>query len=185
MRRLTPCLLVCCLAALCLAQGAAAAPSPNPEKHPFGIVPGSFQLTPSTLAAGAHEDLTVSFDFNHSAAGQSYGDVKGTVVELPAGFVGNNTAVPTCTPAQLATIPIRRGRVASHGTATASNAPAASSETRGNGEKYAAVALSVVWYCDQASEPTIIAARATPRVSRSDHRLATVTRSMISSGQTT
>ena len=37
----------------------------QPSPHPFEIVPGSFHLTPSTDQAGAHENLTVAFDFAH------------------------------------------------------------------------------------------------------------------------
>ena len=90
-------ILAACLA---FAEPAAAEPS----AHPLEIVPGSFQITPSTDQAAAHEDLTTSFDFAHSGAGltaKTYNDVKTTVVNLPAGFIGSNTAVPTCTDAQL------------------------------------------------------------------------------------
>ena len=75
----------------------------QPSPHPFEIVPGSFDLTPSTDQAGAHENLTVAFDFAHeqNKSERTYNDVKDTVVNLPAGFAGNNTAVPTCTAAQL------------------------------------------------------------------------------------
>jgi hypothetical protein len=75
----------------------------QPSPHPFEIVPGSFHLTPSTDQAGAHENLTVAFDFAHeqNQHERTYNDVKDTVVNLPAGFAGNNTAVPTCTAAQL------------------------------------------------------------------------------------
>jgi len=82
---------------LLLAGVAAAQPSPKP----FAIVPGSFKVTPSTYEAGAHENLTVAFDFAHNAAGRTFNDLKDTVVNLPTGFTGNNTAVPTCTDAQL------------------------------------------------------------------------------------
>jgi hypothetical protein len=88
------------MACLALAGPAAAKPS----EHPFEIVPGSFHMTASTNQAGAHEDLTTSFDFAHKNNGQTFNDVRTTVVNLPAGFMGNNTAVPTCTDAQLQTI---------------------------------------------------------------------------------
>jgi hypothetical protein len=64
-------------------------------------MPGSFQIVPSTFQAGAHEDLTTSFDFAHDEAGRTFNDLRNAVVSLPAGFDGNNTAVPTCTQAQL------------------------------------------------------------------------------------
>jgi hypothetical protein len=71
----------------------------SPE--PFEILPGSFHVTPSTLQAGAHEDLTTSFDLAHTASGQTANDLKDTVVNLPPGYLGNNTAVPTCSVSQL------------------------------------------------------------------------------------
>lgn len=77
--------------------GAVAAPS----SKPFEIVAGSFSVVPSTLQAGAHEDLTTAFDFAHDAAGKTFNDVRNTVVELPPGMVGSNTAVPVCTQSQL------------------------------------------------------------------------------------
>jgi len=85
------------LAALATAMPAAAKPS----EHPFEIVPGSFHVQPSSSQAAAHADLTVSFDFAHEPSGHTFNDVRTTVVNLPVGFIGNNTAVPTCTVAQL------------------------------------------------------------------------------------
>jgi hypothetical protein len=77
----------------------------EPSASPFEIVSGSFQVTPSTTQAAAHEDLTTSFDFAHNESGKDIGkthnDVRTIVVNLPAGFDASNTAVPTCTPAQL------------------------------------------------------------------------------------
>ncbi len=84
----------------CVAPVAAVA-EPTPGK-PFEIIPGSFRIIPSTMQAGAYENLTTSFNFAHSeATGKTYNDVKTTVVNLPAGFVGSDTAVPTCTNAEL------------------------------------------------------------------------------------
>ena len=54
------------LVVLCMASVAMAQPSSNP----FGLMPGSFQLVPSTVAAGAHEDLVTKFDFTHNAKGE-------------------------------------------------------------------------------------------------------------------
>ncbi len=79
---------------------AAAAPS----EQPFEIEPGSFHVSTSTSQAGANEDLTVAFNFTHDALGKPLGDVRETIVELPAGFVGNNTALPTCTSALLTAV---------------------------------------------------------------------------------
>ncbi len=73
----------------------------QPSERPFAIVPGSFHLEGSTVQAGAHEDLTTKFDFAHNTAGNTFNDARETVVNLPAGFTGNNTAVPTCSEAQL------------------------------------------------------------------------------------
>ena len=85
--------------ALALAAGALAEPSPQA----FELIPGSFHVTPSTDQAAAHEDLTTSFDFAHETAttADTYNDVRTIIVNLPPGFIGNNTAVPTCTNAQL------------------------------------------------------------------------------------
>ena len=77
----------------------------KPSEHPFEIVPGSFHITPSTTQAGAHADLTTTFDFAHNALGETYNDLRTTVVNLPPGFLGSNTAVPTCTDAQLSSEP--------------------------------------------------------------------------------
>ncbi|HWY17688.1 MAG TPA: hypothetical protein VNY27_03130 [Solirubrobacteraceae bacterium] len=89
--------LLVLLSCLVLVAPAAAKES----ETPFEILPGSFQMTPSTLQAGAHEDLTTSFDFTHTAAGQTFNDPKDTVVSLPAGYDASNTAVPTCSISQL------------------------------------------------------------------------------------
>ncbi len=91
---LTATVLVVCLAFAGHAAG-------EPSARPFEIVPGSFKITPSTYQAGSHEDLTTTFDFAHNAGGKTFNDLRNTVVNLPPGFVGNNTAVPTCTDAQL------------------------------------------------------------------------------------
>ncbi len=80
---------------------AAGSASAKPSEHPFEIIPGSFQMIPSVDQAGAHENLTTKFDFAHTGKGESYGDVRDTVVSLPAGFDASNTAVPTCTDSQL------------------------------------------------------------------------------------
>jgi hypothetical protein len=69
--------------------------------HAFAIKPGSFKVTSSTQRAGAHEDLTTAFKFVHNAEGATDGNVKTTSIELPPGFIGSNTAVPTCTASQL------------------------------------------------------------------------------------
>ncbi len=65
--------------------------------EPFEVLPGSFQIRPSTTQAGAHEDLTTSFDFAHNEAdGKTHNDVRTIIVNLPAGFDASDTAVPAC-----------------------------------------------------------------------------------------
>jgi hypothetical protein len=85
---------VACLAIAAPAGG-------EPSKEPFEIVPGSFHFTPSTDQAAAHSDWVTSLDFVHGSNDQTHNDVRTIVVSLPAGFDASNTAVPTCTQAQL------------------------------------------------------------------------------------
>jgi hypothetical protein len=73
----------------------------KPSSTPFSIEPGSFEVTPSPRTAGAHPDLTIAFDFAHSADERPLNDVKDTVIDLPPGFAGAASAVPACTDAQL------------------------------------------------------------------------------------
>ncbi len=73
----------------------------KPSEAPFEIVPGSFHFTPSNLRAGAHADWVTSFDFAHNKFGDSNNDVRTTIVNVPAGFDADNTAIPTCASAQL------------------------------------------------------------------------------------
>ncbi len=95
----TPMLTVVLVLLACLAfAGPTAA---KPSEHRFEIVPGSFHFTPSSYQAGAHADWVTSFDFAHEPDGQTYNDVRNIAVEVPAGFDASNTAVPTCTQAQL------------------------------------------------------------------------------------
>ncbi len=89
---LMPVLLIVSLPAVALAK---------PSSEPFEIIPNSFQFMPSSDAAAAHADWTTSFDFAHEANQQPDNDVRTIVVKLPAGFDASNTAVPTCTQAQL------------------------------------------------------------------------------------
>jgi hypothetical protein len=99
-------LLLSLAAASVMVLAAAGPATAKPSEHPFGIIPGSFHVSTSSGQAAAHADLTVSFDFAHEAGangpnGATFNDGRTTVVELPAGFIGNNTAVPSCTFAQL------------------------------------------------------------------------------------
>jgi hypothetical protein len=79
----------------------AAPAAARPSEHPFAIVPGSFHFTPSNDRAGAHADWVTSFDFAHEAGGATYGDARDIAVNIPGGFDASDTAVPTCTQAQL------------------------------------------------------------------------------------
>src|ERR1700751_5962119 len=92
------------LVALMVVLVSAAPVAANPSEMSFEIEPGSFHITPSTLQAGAHADLITTFNFAHEPNGEenTYNDVRTTVVNLPAGFIGNNTAIPTCNNAELA-----------------------------------------------------------------------------------
>ncbi len=81
---------------------AAAGPvSANPGLRPFEVLPGSFHFTTASGRAGAHSDWVTEFELAHNAKAETYGDLRTTVVDLPAGFDASNTAVPTCTDAQL------------------------------------------------------------------------------------
>lgn len=76
-----------------------------PSEHAFEIVPGSFSFAPSSLQAGAHSDWVTSFAFApEGEGGLTDNDARDIIVELPAGFDASNTAVPTCTQAQLLAI---------------------------------------------------------------------------------
>ncbi len=94
---------VMCAVLACALPGAVWA---APSEHPFEIVPGSFSFTPSSDQAAAHANWVTTFDFAHEEpqgeqSGASYNDVRTIVVKLPAGFNASDTAVPTCTEAQL------------------------------------------------------------------------------------
>jgi hypothetical protein len=103
-QKLTLSLLVTALVAagsMALAGPAAAEPS----EHPFEIVPGSFSFIPTADRAAAHANWITSFDFAHEEpSGSTYQDVRTVVVNLPTGFDASDTAVPTCTQAQLLAI---------------------------------------------------------------------------------
>lgn len=79
-----------------------------PSDHAFEIVPGSFQITPSTLQAGAHENLTTSFEFATENE-KTDNDVRTTIVELPAGFIGSDNAVPVCPMSELVAVKSETG----------------------------------------------------------------------------
>ncbi len=121
-RSVAICLPMLATALLSLAGPAAAQPS----TEPFEIAPASFHLLPSTLQAGAHEDLTTEFDLAHDSAGHTFNDLRTVVINLPAGFMASNTAVPTCTVAQLLTHALPEMETSQPAHATASQCPFAS-----------------------------------------------------------
>lgn len=88
--------LVCALCAL-IAPGARAEPS----EAPFELLPESFHVVTSSPQAGAHADLTTSFDIAHTGAGRTINDLRTAIVEYPPGEVGNTNAVRTCSETQL------------------------------------------------------------------------------------
>ncbi len=73
-----------------------------PSEQPFEIIPGSFHFVASGDQAAAHSNWVTSFDFAHDEPlGTTHNDVRTVIVNLPAGFDASDTAVPTCTDAQL------------------------------------------------------------------------------------
>ncbi len=94
-------LLACCVALLLVGVLPVAAQA-QPSEHPLEILPGSFHFAPTGGQAAAHENWVTSFDFAHEEPlGRTDNDVRTIVVNLPAGFDASDTAVPTCTDAQL------------------------------------------------------------------------------------
>jgi hypothetical protein len=90
--------LVASMVVLGVCAGAvSAAPSPRPLE----IVPGSFHFTPSSVQAGVHSNWTTVFDIAHNARGETFNDLRTTVVNVPVGFTASNTAVPRCSDTQL------------------------------------------------------------------------------------
>jgi hypothetical protein len=102
MRAVGPLVVCVCLLVAGGLSPAGAGGFPDPA-HPFAIEPGSFHIRLSSYQAGAHADITTEFNFEHTEnkEQETYNDVKDTVVNLPPGFIGSSTAVPTCSDAQL------------------------------------------------------------------------------------
>lgn len=72
----------------------------------FGVVPGSYSVTQSSLQAGGHPDLVVAFAFNLQGTPPDElpdENAKTIEVRLPAGVVGNPQAVAACSAAFLST----------------------------------------------------------------------------------
>jgi hypothetical protein len=88
---------------------AATADEPDP---PFGVKDDAFQVTSSTTQAGAHPDVTVAFEYVSRTATHPVTEMemerpvetpRNVVVDLPPGLIGDPSAVPRCSAAQLAT----------------------------------------------------------------------------------
>jgi len=77
---------------------------------PAGGGPPSWRLAPVTQA-GAHPDATATMWFRRGTEGNARGSIDGSVdnvyAQLPAGFVGDPTAVPKCTAEQFAVKPVQ------------------------------------------------------------------------------
>src|SRR5580700_8711186 len=72
------------------------------ETHPpFSIKPGSFHVTASSDQAGAHADLTTSFEFSQDAAGGVGALPRNVEVVYPLGITGYPANIKTCDPVQL------------------------------------------------------------------------------------
>ncbi len=88
---------------VCGALAPAAAQAAPEAKPPFEIKPGSLTVSTSSDAAGAHADVTSSFEFVANNAGAVGGLLRNVEVILPIGFAGYPANVKTCTPAELQT----------------------------------------------------------------------------------
>ncbi len=71
------------------------------EPAPYGLSPGSFFSQLSSAQAGGHPNLTTGFALSERAVAVNSGAPRDFEVELPVGLVGNPTAVPRCTVAEL------------------------------------------------------------------------------------
>jgi hypothetical protein len=66
----------------------------------FGVAPGGVVMATSSRQAGAHPDVTTSFDLATSGREIPAGNVKDVRVDLPPGLVGNTVGMPRCTTAR-------------------------------------------------------------------------------------
>jgi hypothetical protein len=85
----------------CAAALPAVVQAASEAKPPFEIKPGSFRLSTSSDAAGAHADVTTGFEFTANKGGYVGGVLRNAEVILPIGFAGYPANVKTCTPAEL------------------------------------------------------------------------------------
>ncbi len=98
MKRLTAAL------AATLASVALAATTAQADPSEYGIESAGANV--STLQAGDHPDFTVSLRLKTDSEGELHSASQDLFFELPPGLLGNPTAIPTCTAAQLATVDI-------------------------------------------------------------------------------
>jgi hypothetical protein len=105
------------LSALCAAAALAALCAPaKAAQSDFGIA--SAQASLSTAQAGAHPDITTSFEVATDPASEEnvfglkrpYGVTRDIVVSLPPGLLANPNAVPHCSVAQLETWSLEEGK---------------------------------------------------------------------------
>ena len=90
--RIVVCMLVACVVG-CVA--------PVVVLAAFEVKPGSFAVVPSSVRAGAHSDLTTSFQIPQEESGAPVGLLRNTEVVLPVGFAGYPALMKTCDPVQL------------------------------------------------------------------------------------
>src|ERR1700761_130626 len=86
----------------CFAGCIAVLVAPGPAQAAFGLSGGASTATNSdgTLdsQAGSHPyAYTFSFVMNKTAEGEPEGQLRGATIELPAGLIGNTSAVDRCT----------------------------------------------------------------------------------------
>jgi hypothetical protein len=81
------------LSTVALAVGALAF-APGVARAQFGIA--SFATSVSSAQAGAHADVTTSFELQTEALGNPLGQLKNAAIALPPGLVGNPQAIERC-----------------------------------------------------------------------------------------
>jgi hypothetical protein len=66
----------------------------------FGVAPGSVVMAGSSRQAGAHPDVTTSFQLTTTGNEVAAGNVKDVRADLPPGLVGNTVGMPRCSTAK-------------------------------------------------------------------------------------
>src|ERR671910_927482 len=88
------------IGALSVCGGSASAAE---EFDKYALEAVSAELT--TTQAGAHADLTTTFELSEQPGGEPYALTKDVEVALPPGIIGNPQAIPRCTVTQLGNLP--------------------------------------------------------------------------------